>query len=100
MTIVNKTTGAVSTNGVICFNRTNAPAKVTTPTAKVLEFFESWTSGTPCSTAGAPGPYTSTQNPLMVYMEGTFQIGGDIQYNGAAIFLVAPGSAACASPAV
>ena len=33
----------------------------------------------------------------MVYMEGTFQIGGDIQYNGAAVFLVAPGSAACAT---
>jgi Tfp pilus assembly protein PilX len=97
VTTVNKTTGAVSTNGVICFNRTNAPAKVTAPTAKVLEFFENWTSGTPCSTAGAPGPYTSTQNPLMVYMQGTLEIGGDIQYNGAAVFLVAPGSAACAT---
>src|SRR5262249_33950419 len=39
------------------------------------------------------GTLTSAQNPLLIYMTRTLTINGDLQYSGAAIFLVAPSSA-------
>jgi hypothetical protein len=63
----------VITVGQICWKRLGTP---------VLEF------GSPLCTT-----YTSAQNPLLIYTTGTFRIDGDIQYSGAAIFLVAPASA-------
>jgi Tfp pilus assembly protein PilX len=78
---IDKVSGTRLTTGVICWKRPGA-------TSNTLEFFTSGSGGT-CASSGM-GNYTSAQNPLMVYTTGSFSIGGDIQYSGGAIFLVAP----------